>query len=56
MTAEQRERIEKIDEKIVGLILERKQAQRRGTWAQEQSIYAKIDELESQIKVIKVEP
>ena len=47
------QQIEQINLKIVALILERKQAQRRGTWAQEEAIYKQIAELESQIKQIE---
>lgn len=55
MTAEQKDRIEKINIEILALILKRKQTQRRGTWAQEQVIFEEIDKLEEKIKGIEAE-
>jgi hypothetical protein len=55
MIAEQKERIEKINVKILDLMLDRKKAQRFGQFAQELEIYAEIDKLEAQIKLIEAE-
>ena len=50
-----RERIEKINVKILALMLDRKKAQRFGQFAQELVIYEEIDKLEAQIKLIEAE-
>lgn len=55
MIAEQKERIEKINVKILALMLDRKKAQRFGQFAQELVIYEEIDKLEAQIKLIEAE-
>lgn len=55
MLAEQRERIQKINGKILDLMLDRKKAQRFGQFAQELVIYEQIDKLEAQIKLIEEE-
>ena len=55
MTADQSRRIEKINTVILALMVQRSQVHRRGTWAEEEAIYNKIEELESQIKLIKAE-
>ncbi len=55
MIAEQKERIEKINLKILDLMLDRKKAQRFGQWAQELVVYEAIDKLEAQIKLIEAE-
>jgi len=52
---ERSDKIDKINQRIVALMLERKQAERHGTWTQEEAIYKQIEVLEKQIKKIEVE-
>jgi hypothetical protein len=52
---ERRDRIEKINQQIVQLMLKRKQAERHNQWAQEEVIWNQIAELEKQIKRIEQE-
>ena len=55
MLPSQADRIEAVNVKIVALILDRKKAQRHGTWAQECAINEQIDKLEKEIKAIEQE-
>ena len=55
MSQTKTERIEAINIKIVALMLDRKKAQRHGTWAQECAINEQIDKLEKEIKAIEQE-
>jgi hypothetical protein len=52
---ERSDKINKINQQIVALMLERKQAERHGAWAQEEAIYKQIEALEKQIKKIEAE-
>lgn len=55
MVEPKRDRIELIDQQIVNLMLERKQAVRLGNLKREQKINEQIDKLELEIKSIKEE-
>lgn len=49
------ERVNRINEEIVALILGRSKASRRNDWPAEEKIYKKIEELEKKIKAIEGE-
>jgi hypothetical protein len=55
MSETKRDRIEVINQKIIALMLKRKQAQRHKSWAQEEAITENMNKLEAQIRIVEGE-